>query len=84
MEAVFLVVVAVDVSVHRLAPIHFNWSQLLIQKGVHRRVHFSVLRGPTEQLHVVELGGRHSLFDGALNHDVAGPTLVEKSGLFSR
>ena len=39
------------------------------------------LRRPTEQLHVVDLGGRHSLFDGALNHDVAGPTLLEKSGL---
>ena len=39
------------------------------------------LRRPTEQLHVVDLGGRHSLFDGALNHDVAGSTLLEKSGL---
>ena len=44
-------------------------------------VPFSPLRRPTKQLHVVELGGRHGLFDGALNHDVAGPTLVEKSGL---
>ena len=36
---------------------------------------------PTEQLHVVDLRGRHSLFDGALNHDVAGSTLLQKSGL---
>ena len=41
-----------------------------------------ILRGPTKQLHVVDLGGRHSLFDGALNHDVAGPTLLQQSGLF--
>ena len=40
------------------------------------------LRGPTEQLHVVDLGGRHSLFDSALNHDVARLTLLQKSGLF--
>ena len=34
------------------------------------------------QLHVVELGGRHGLFDSALHHDVAGPTLLQQSGLF--
>jgi hypothetical protein len=39
-----------------------------------------VLRGATKQLHVVDLGGSHGLFDSALNHDVAGPTLVQKSG----
>ena len=42
------------------------------------------LRRPTEQLHVVDLRGRHSLFDGALNHDVAGSTLLQKSGLLCR
>ena len=33
------------------------------------------------QLHVVELRGRHGLIDGVLHHDVAGPTLLQQSGL---